>query len=181
MYPIILAGWRQHDVTSIPKWRWTGAILIASDLASSLLLSSKDRVSSFYGTRGRKHCFFTSFSYLNLYFLILVFFAQLLLTSFCAPFSAARKSNFLSRFLIPLAIQGSTLYLRPHVSGTERIVFLKQDATKTLVLDSVPIFFPISAFHAFCQRFLVQTSVGRSLIIPFFLTKILKLALSRVT
>jgi hypothetical protein len=40
---------------------------------------------------------------------------------------AARESDFIP-FLIPLALQGSTLYMRPHISGTERIGFSKQDA-----------------------------------------------------
>ncbi len=42
-------------------------------MTSSLLLSSNDRISSFYWIRGSKHCFLTSFSYLNCYFFILVF------------------------------------------------------------------------------------------------------------
>jgi hypothetical protein len=36
--------------------------------------------------------------------------------------------QFLVPFLVPLALRGSTLYMRPHISGTERIGFLKQDA-----------------------------------------------------
>ncbi len=63
---------------------WTSIILIASYLASFLLLSSHDRVSSFYWIRGSKHCFLTSFSYLNCYFLILVFLHKCyLLVSLC--------------------------------------------------------------------------------------------------
>jgi hypothetical protein len=38
-----------------------------------LLLNRKDRVSSFYWTRGSKLCFLTPFSYFSCYFLILVF------------------------------------------------------------------------------------------------------------
>jgi hypothetical protein len=38
-----------------------------------LLLSSNNRVSSFYLIRGSQHCFLTSCSYLNRYFLFLVF------------------------------------------------------------------------------------------------------------
>jgi hypothetical protein len=41
------------------------------------------------------------------------------------PFSAARESNFKSRFLVPLALRGSTLYMRPHVSGTEHVDFFE--------------------------------------------------------
>ncbi len=52
---------------------WTSVILIASDLAWSLLLSSNNRISSFHLIRGSKLGFLTSFSYLNCYFLILVF------------------------------------------------------------------------------------------------------------
>jgi hypothetical protein len=52
---------------------WTGVILIAIDLASFLSLSSHDRVSSFYWTRGSKLCFLARFSYFSCYFLILVF------------------------------------------------------------------------------------------------------------
>jgi hypothetical protein len=47
--------------------------------------------------------------------------------------------------------------MRPHVSGTERVGFLKQDACGNLVVASLLVNFP---FSAFCQRFLVQTSVG---------------------
>ena len=36
--------------------------------------------------------------------------------------------RFLVLFLVPLALRGSMLYKRPHISGTERIGFLKQDA-----------------------------------------------------
>ncbi len=75
---------------------WTGVILIASSLASSLLLSSNNRVSSFYWTRGSKLCFLTQLllSYSRI-------FSKLLLTSFSAPFLAAQESDFLSCFLIP--------------------------------------------------------------------------------
>jgi hypothetical protein len=41
---------------------------------------------------------------------------------------AARESDFSTCFLVPSALRGSTLYMRPHVSGTERIGFSKQDA-----------------------------------------------------
>jgi hypothetical protein len=47
----------------------------------------------------------------------------------------------------------------PHVSGTEHVGFLKEDAHGNLVVASLPVNFP---FSAFCQMFLVQTSVGLS-------------------
>jgi hypothetical protein len=48
-------------------------------------------------------------------------------------------------------------YMRPHISGTECVGFLKQDACGNLVLDSLPVIFPL---FAFCQRFLVRMTVG---------------------
>jgi hypothetical protein len=45
----------------------------------------------------------------------------------------------------------------PHVSGTECVGFLKQDARGNLVVASLPVNFPFSAFY---RRFLLQTSVG---------------------
>ena len=97
-------------------------------LVTSYCLNRNDRVSRFYWTRGCKLCFLTCFSYFSRYFLILVFLQKLQLTNFFASFLAARESNFLSHFLVRLALQGSTSYMRPHISGTERVVFSKQDA-----------------------------------------------------
>ncbi len=47
--------------------------------------------------------------------------------------------------------------MRPHVSGTKRVGFSKQDARGNLVVASLLVNFP---FSAFCRRFLVRTSVG---------------------
>jgi hypothetical protein len=65
--------------------------------------------------------------------------------------------RFLVPFLVPLALRARTLYMCPHVSGTECMFFLKQDACGNLVVASLPVYFP---FSAFCRRFLVRTSVG---------------------
>ncbi len=46
--------------------------------------------------------------------------------------------------------------MRPHNSGTEHVGFSKQDARGNLVVASLPVNFPLSAF---CLRFLVQMSV----------------------
>ncbi len=91
-------------------------------------------------------------------------FAKSLLTNFFAPFSAARESDFSSRYLVPLALQASTKYICPHVSGTEQVGFSKQDACGNLVVASLPVNFP---FSAFCRRFLVQTSIGLNTIHTF--------------
>ncbi len=71
---------------------------------------------------------------------------------------------FLSCFLVSLALRASTSYMCSHVSGTERVGFLKQDARGNLVVASLPVNFP---FSAFCQRFLVRTSVGLNTIHTF--------------
>ncbi len=146
---------------------WTSVILIASNLVSFLLLSSNDRVHSFYWIKGIKHCFLTCFSYLNSYFLILVFLhncyllVSLLLSwlqrnlMYCPIFSYLWDSKVLRRMCAPIFW---------HTSRS----FLKQAACRNLVLESVPDFFPRSAF---CQRFLIQTSVGQLQIIPFLLTQ----------
>ncbi len=49
----------------IAKWNWWSG--------NTLLLSSNNRISSIYWIRGSIHCFLTSFSHLNCYFLFLVF------------------------------------------------------------------------------------------------------------
>jgi hypothetical protein len=36
--------------------------------------------------------------------------------------------------------------MRPHVSGTERMGFLKQDARGNLIVASLPVNFPLFAF-----------------------------------
>jgi hypothetical protein len=72
--------------------------------------------------------------------------------------------QFLVPFLVPLALQAGTLYMHPHVSGTECMGFSKQDARGNLVVASLLENFP---FSAFCWRFLVQTSVGLNTIHTF--------------
>jgi hypothetical protein len=101
-------------------------------------------------TRGSKLYFITCFSYVSCYFLTLVF-VKLLLTNYFVPFLAARESNFLSHFLY----------------------FWHSDLVHRLC---APIFQAQNAWlsqskmlSAFCRRFLVQTSVGRTRMIPFLL------------
>ncbi len=147
-------------------------------LATSYRLNRKDRVSSFNLTRGSKLCFLTCFSYFSCYFLILVFSQNCYSLISSCPFLAARESDFLSCFLVPMALQASTLYMRPHISGRECMGFSKQDTRGNLLVDSLLVIFPLSTF---CQRFLVQMSIGEMWIISFLLTKILELTLSCVT
>ncbi len=150
---------------------WTSIILIASNLESFLLLSSTNRVSGFYWIRGSKHCFLTSFSYLDRYFLCLLFSPNCyLLVSLrlswlhgnqisCPIFSYLWDSKVLHCMCTPIILW--------HTS----CAFSKQDACENLVVDSVPVFFPI---FTFCQRFLMQKSVWLLQIIPFLLTQYLQ-------
>ncbi len=123
--------------------------------ATSYCLNRNDRVSSFYWTRGSKPCFLICFSYFSCYFHILVILLNryLLISSHLSWL----HGNPIVLFLVPLVLQAGTLYMRPHVFGTECVGFLKQDACGNLVVDSLPVNFPLSAF---CQRFPVQTSIG---------------------
>jgi hypothetical protein len=54
--------------------------------------------------------------------------------------------------------------MRPYVSGTERVGFSKQGARGNLVVASLLVNFP---FSAFCQRFLLWTFVGLNRIHTF--------------
>ncbi len=126
-------------------------------LATSYCLNRNDRVSSFYWTRGSKQWFLTCFSYFSCYFPIPVFSQNCYLLISLRLSRLHGNPMFSSRFLVTLALQASTSYMPPHVSGTEGVGFLKQDAHGNLVVASLPVNFP---FSAFCWRFLVQTSIG---------------------
>ncbi len=123
-------------------------------MVSSLLLSSNNRIGSSYWIRGSKHYFLTSFSYLNHYFHILVFLLLVSSTLSCL------HGNPISRPVSSYLWYSKVLHcicVPPYFWHTSR-VFSKQDACGNLVLESVPVFFPCSAI---CQRFLMQTSIGR--------------------
>jgi hypothetical protein len=135
-------------------------------LATSYCLNRNDRVSSFHWTRGSKQCFLSCFSYFSCYFHILVFLQNCYLLIYFCAFLGCTGIQFLVPFLIPLALWASMLYMSPHISGTECVGFSKQDAHGNIVVDSLPVIFPLSSF---CRRFLVQTSIGWMWIIPFLL------------
>ncbi len=117
--------------------------------AASYCLHRNDRDSSLYWTRGSKQCFLTCFSDFRCYFLILVFLQKLYLL-ISSSFLGCTGIQFLVPFLVPLALQASTSYMHPHVSGTECMGFSKQDAHGNLV---VPVNFPFSPFaEGFCCK-----------------------------
>jgi hypothetical protein len=60
--------------------------------------------------------------------------------------------------------------MHPHVSGTERVGFLKQDARGNLVVASLLVNFP---FSTFCRRFLLQTSIGLNTIHTFLVNRLI--------
>ena len=132
-------------------------------LATSYRLNRNNRVSSFYWTRGSKQCFLTCFSYFSCYFLILVFLHNCYLLILLRPFLAIWESDFLPCFL----------YLW-HCEVVDHMCAPKFHAQQCGVSQSKTI-------SAFCRRFLVQTSIGRTQIIPFLLTKILGPTLPSVT
>jgi hypothetical protein len=76
--------------------------------------------------------FLTCLSYFSRYFHILVFLRDHYLLISLRPFLGCTGIRFLILFLVPLALRGSTLYMRPHISGTEHVGFSKQDAFRLL-------------------------------------------------
>ncbi len=72
------------------------------------------------------------FSHMCFLFQLLISYSNIfeksLLTNFFAPFFGCTGIRFLVPFLVPLALQAGTSYTRPHISGTERVGFSKQDA-----------------------------------------------------
>ncbi len=156
---------------------WTSVILIASNLASFLLLSSNNRVSSLYWTTGSKHYFLTSFSYLYHYFLCLVFLQNCyLLVSFFLSwlhrnpishpnFSCLWGSKVLRHTCTPI-FQANIMH------------FLEVRHSWDLVVDSLPVFFP---FPPFTKGFSCKHPLGNCKSYLFFSPYILELALSCMT
>ncbi len=133
---------------------------------NALLLSSNNRISSFYWIRGSIHCFLTSFSNLNCYFLFLVFLCNryLLVSSRLSWLRGNLNSHPI--FLYLWYSEYHVVHAPPYFWHTW-CAFSKQDARGNLVQGLVPVLFPRSAFR---RRFLMRASVRRSQIIPFLLT-----------
>ncbi len=116
-------------------------------MATSLSLSSSNKICSFIWIRGSKHSFLTSFSNFYRYFLFSSIFATLLLTSFFAPFSVVQDSNFLSRFHT-FCTPDTTSYMRPHVSGTHYSFSQSKMLMGTWYQDKYWHSFPVPPFFA---------------------------------
>ncbi len=146
-------------------------------LATSYPLNRNDRVSSFNWTRGSKLCFLTCFSYFSHYFLILVFLQNCYsLISSCL----SRLHGNLISCHVSCTIGTPSWYIvhAPPYFWHRTRGFLEGRHLWEEVVDSPSVILSLYAFH---RRFQVQTSIGRTWIIPFLLTKILELTLSCVT
>ncbi len=146
-------------------------------LANSYRLNRNKRGRSFYWTRGSKLCFLTCFSYLSCYFLIIVFLHNpylliILLLSWL-------HGNLISH-PVSCTFGNPSWYIvhAPPYFWHRTRWFLK---ARHLWEPGSRLATSVFSFLAFCQRFLMQMSIGRTQIIPFLLTKILKLTLSPVT
>ncbi len=127
---------------------WQSDVLMSLNshwrLGNILSLSSNDRISSFNWIGGSKHCFCTSFSNLNCYFLFLVFSRTyyLLVSS-----SLSRlRGNLISHplFLYLWYSKYHILLAPPYLWHTWHI-FSKQDTRGNLAQGLVPVLFPCSA------------------------------------
>jgi hypothetical protein len=152
-----LAIWLCHIAKcTLAIWQQPIAKHMLAILATSYHLNRNNRVSSFYWTRGSKLYFLTCFAYFSRHFPILAFLQNFYLLFFCA-FLGCTGIQFFVLFLVPLALRASTPCMRPHISGTECLGFSKHDARGNLVVTSLQVNFP---FSAFCLRFLVQRCIG---------------------
>jgi hypothetical protein len=109
---------------SLAIWRQPIAKHMLAILVTSYCLNRNNRVSSFYWTRGSNLCFLTCFSYFNCYFHILVFLQNCYLLFFlCLSWL---HGNLISCPVSRrLSLRASTLYMCPHITGTERVGFSK--------------------------------------------------------
>ncbi len=151
------------------KIRWQSVDLLSLNarwqFGDILSLSSNDRICSFYWIRGSKHCFLTSFSNLHCYFLcqVLLHGCFLLVSLHVSWLHGNPISHPVFSYL--WFSEYHVVHAPPYFWHT-LCLFSKQDACGNLVQELVLAFFPRSAFR---QRFLMQTSVGSSQIIPFLL------------
>ncbi len=112
---------------------------------TSYCLNRNNRVSSFYWTRGSKLCFLTYFAYFSCYFLILVF-SQNCYLLICLRLSRLHGNPISRPISRTIGTSSNMPYMHPHNSGTECVGCLKQDARGNLVVTSLWVNFPLSAF-----------------------------------
>ncbi len=132
-----------------------------------LSLSRNDRISisSLYWIRGSKNCFLASFSNLHCYFLFRVFLRKRYLLVSLHP--SWLRGNCISYSLFYTFGSPSTTCTSAPIFLAHMMCFLKARCSR----ESGTKICTVSRY-AFCRRFLMQTSVGSSQIIPFLLTQI---------
>ncbi len=133
---------------------------------NTLLLSINDRISCFYWIRGSKHCFLTSFSNINRYFLFLVISRNCYLLVSLGLSWLGRNPISHPIFLYLWYSKYHVIHAPPYFWHTWH-VSSKQDTRGSLVQELGPVLF---THFTFCQRFLMRTTFGRLQIIPFLLT-----------
>ncbi len=175
----LLANWLYFIANCmLAIWQHPIAKHMLAILATSYRLNRNNRVSSFNWTRGSKLLFLTCFSYFSCYFLILVFLQNCYLLIYLR-LSWLHRNPISCPISCTFGIRSWYVVHVPPYSWHRTRGFL--EARRSWEPGSRLTTGDFSPFFAFCQRFLVQTSIGQTQIIPFLLTKILELTLSRVT
>ncbi len=159
--------WSGKQILLNSCWQSDNLILLNShwQFGNILLLSSNNRIHSFNWIRGSKHCYLTSFSNLYHYFLFLVFLRHCyLLVSLHLSWLRGTPISYvvfipfvlwiLRRTCAPMFLAHITCFLEV------RCLWEPSTWVSTGIL---------SPFHLFFWRFLVQTSIWRSRIVPFLL------------
>ncbi len=162
-----LLGVRRADIANLllTIWQSNVAKFTFCDLATSMLLSSNDRICSFIWIRGSKHSFLISFSNFYCYFLIQVFSQRcyLLVSSHLSRLHGTPISYpvFIPFVLRILRCTCAPMFLA-HLTHFLKVRRLWESGTK--ISASI-----LSPFHLSFRRFLMQMSIGRLRIIPFLL------------
>jgi hypothetical protein len=160
-------GVRQADVAEflLTIWQSNVAKFTFCALATSLLLSSNNRICSFIWIRGSKHSFLTSFSNFYRYFPFLVFLQRrYLLVSLHLSWLHGTPISYpiFIPFVLRILHRTCAPMILAHLTHFLKVRCLWESGTK--ISTSI-----LSPFCLSFWRFLVQMSIGRLQIIPFLL------------
>ncbi len=159
--------WSGKKIWLNSRWRSDDLLSLNSrgDLATSLLLSSNDRICSFNWIRGSKHCFLTNFSNFYPYFLFLVFLQHRYLLVSSHP-SRLHGTPISLPVLIPFVLQIPHHTCAPmFLEHITRFLEVRRSwEPGTRISTSI-----LSPFRLSFRRFLVWMSIGQLQIIPFLL------------
>ncbi len=162
-----LLGVRRTDIAkfSLKIWQSNVAKFTFCDLATSLSLSSNDRICGFTWIRGSKHSFLTSFSNFYRCFLFLAFSRHCYLLVSLHP-SWLRGTPISHPVLIPFVLQIPRCTCAPMFLAHITCFLEVRRSWKPGIRISTGI---LSPFRLSFQRFLMQMPTERSQIIPFLL------------